>query len=174
MKLLNEDFLHIFLKEKIYITEKFETPSFSTQSESAVETEKVSKQPFVFEEYGHFDKKILIVLPAKGDKKEEELSFLYKILSACKLGENDWKIIEVDAEKTNFRDIIERFAPNITLFFGNFGEVYFGNKEIFSYFLQRISGSLILHADDLSALMLAPDKKKRLWQTLQIVPFQNF
>lgn len=178
MNLLNEDYLHLFLKGKIYVTEKQPAKLETVRQEAAVveqETEiRNEKSPFRFETIGNFAKKILIVLHKDEEKAEDDFNFLFKILAACNLTENDFQIIEADKSQSNFSDIMTRFKPNLCIFFGNFDEIFFDKREIFPYFLQNIAGNTILAADNLSQLSLAPDRKKRLWQTLQLVQFQKF
>jgi hypothetical protein len=113
-------------------------------------------------------------LPFSSLKSENDLDFLFRILIACQLSENDWKIIEIKPEETDFLGLVEKFSPAISVFFGNFGEIFFGKKDIFPYFMQKIGGNLLLAAEELSILSASPEKKKRLWQTLQLVPFHTF
>jgi hypothetical protein len=175
MSLLNVDYLHLFLKEKLFITEKFEANTMPVKAEDLPEINVTAvKKEFQFAETGGFQKKILIVLPFSSLKSENDLDFLFRILIACQLSENDWKIIEIKPEETDFLGLVEKFSPAISVFFGNFGEIFFGKKDIFPYFMQKIGSNLLLAAEELSILSASPEKKKRLWQTLQLVPFHTF
>jgi hypothetical protein len=163
------------LREKLFITEKFEVNKTPVNVENLPQTEvQTVKKEFQFAESGGYQKKILIVLPFSSLKSENDLDFLYRILVACQLSDNDWKIIEIKADETDFFALVEKFSPAISVFFGNFGEIFFGKKDIFPYFMQKISGNLLITAEELTLLSASPEKKKRLWQTLQLVPFQHF
>jgi hypothetical protein len=176
MNLLNEDYLHLFLRDKIFVTEKFVLPETPQITKTDVKEETValeSKKIAASDNSNAFAKKILIAVKSKAELSEADFEFLHKILSACKLEVSDWMIAELSPSSGGFSELCRVFEPNLCVFFGNPGESFFDGREIFPYYLQKINRYTILTVEELSVLSVSAEKKKRLWQTLRLFPFHN-
>jgi hypothetical protein len=176
MTMLNSEWLHLFLKEKIYVTEKFDLSAQISTDLGAQEQVVVHKNaPEI--QAGGFVKKILVVVNSKETDiliQQADYDLLLRMMNARKLSLQDLQIINIFSEKKTFIELKESYQPNIFLFFGNIDEHFFGSVETFPYFMQIIAQSLLITADTLAEIATSVEKKKRLWQTLQLVPFENF
>ncbi len=101
--------------------------------------------------------------------KEDELSFLLGILSACKLSMADIALINVAKNNIKYTAIKEEVDAKIVLLFGVTPINIDLPLDFPHYQIQKYNEQQYLHAPLLKQLMINKEEKTKLWNTLKIL-----
>jgi hypothetical protein len=132
--------------------------------------EKSESSNYQWKFLGNNNKKVLILVnePAAVFLKDEELSFLTRMLGACKLTLADTAIVNIHQEQErNYQQLISFFNCTAALLF-NVSPADLDMPVDFPYYqLQNISGCTFLQSPPLA--ILEPNEKERgkLWLSLR-------
>jgi hypothetical protein len=101
--------------------------------------------------------------------KEDELSFLLGILSACKLSMADIALINLAKNKANYTTIKEEAGAQVILLFGVTPSNIDLPLDFPQYQIQKYNEQQYVHAPLLKQLMVNKEEKTKLWNTLKIL-----
>ncbi|MBL0147040.1 MAG: hypothetical protein IPP48_16315 [Chitinophagaceae bacterium] len=99
--------------------------------------------------------------------KEQELSFLLGILTACKLSMADVALINLHKTHTNYNLLREQFAAEKILLFGVKPSQIDMPLDFPQYQLQKYNGQVYMCAPALAHLMEDRIEKTKLWNMLK-------
>lgn len=106
-----------------------------------------------------FENKSVEQLPAA--EKEQ----LFKILTACKLKEEDVLLVNTAFEKETLSGLRTAYSLKAAIVFGD--AAISKNMQLKNYHALLIDNISLLKSEALQILMVKPDKKKLLWAELQ-------
>jgi len=99
---------------------------------------------------------------------DEDLNFLIDILNACKLSLSDTALINVFKNKgINYKTLLEKFDPEIIIFFGIEPAALEFPLQFPYYQLQQYNNQTYLNSPSLSKLAADKKLKLQLWASLK-------
>jgi hypothetical protein len=131
------------------------------------DTKKQRAKTEAFNYTGDNKKNITILVRGNGDPlPEEQISFLEKMLKACKLEASDVAMVNVQNKNIAMEDLVARLKPQQVLAFGTGS-----GSELFR--MENVDGIKYLNAPSLDELMKESDSsrqlKARLWNELKSI-----
>lgn len=119
---------------------------------------------------GRHLKSILIVVnnPQSPFLKDEELIYLTKILTACKLTLEDVALVNLASiTSLSYEDLQKQYPSEKVICFGVTPEILQLPLDFPSYQMQRFGNSTYLHAPSLEDLEPQEKERRKLWASLQ-------
>ena len=117
------------------------------------------------------NEKHIIIISDEDDSpgvENDSLSFLIKMMSACKINLNDVALINVHSQASiNYAAIEVQLKPSTIIFFGIEPADLSYPLQFPHYQLQRYNSQVYLSAPSLDMLKTNKEEKTKLWQCLQ-------
>lgn len=152
------------LYQRVLVTEN--NPSARTRG-TMVESEH-PLQPI--RSLGGHQRSILVVVnnPDRPFLKDEELTYLTRILNACKLTLEDVALVNISGiHPASYERLQKQFPSEKVICFGVTPEMIELPLDFPSYQLQKSGNSIYLHAPSLAALEPQETERRKFWSSLQ-------
>ena len=161
-----EEYLKYVYHEDLYIMD--ESPILSTEPPATNNTTAVYAHelpPVKF--LGANNKKTLILVNDPGSEflNSKDLDFLMRIIGALKYSKAD--IAVVNCLKFTYDQIFEEIEHDYVVAFGDHPVEHIGTDE--RYEVSKNNSNKVLLAEELSKIEANKDKKRALWEALQIM-----
>lgn len=119
---------------------------------------------------GGHQRSILIVVnnPNSPFLKDEELTYLTRILNACKLTLEDVALVNISGiSQVNYELLLQQYPSEKVICFGVTPEMLELPIDFPYYQLQKSGNSIYLHAPSLAALEPQETERRKFWGSLQ-------